>query len=355
MVTSSFSLYHSANAQINSSDINVGNDNIQPITPTSNFNSTQGGDEGIYNINNWNVVSGNWTALDGSLHGGSADNNTTSLRNNIIVNPEIPGNFTAVSTSFKVNNLDNTTANYASIVYSFVDANNFRHVGINIFNDSVYAVGYTMNNGSQLAEPAWPGIPTNLTYTPGDLYNLTLISEGSKLDLLINGTEYLSQNFGNSQLDLGDVGLNYGRIQDISFFDVNIVNRTNPNSFTTSDAQTVLLESKSLPENSYIHLYDTTPYQIVSGHVAANLPCDEDNNTEVNVLAGQAPNLSPIELDYIPDLSSPGERCLYHADINSSESNSITDIAIGNNSTEDIDFPDTSSVVINVSEISRIE
>ncbi len=113
--------------------------------------------------------------------------------------------------------------------------------------------------------------------------------------------------------------------------------------------------SKSLPENSYIHLYDTTPYQIVSGHVAAKLPCDEDNSTEVRVLAGQAPNLAPIDLEYIPDLSSPGEICLYHADLKSSESNAITDIAIGNNSPDDIDFPDTSSVVISVSEISRIE
>ncbi|MEJ7642795.1 MAG: hypothetical protein WKF36_11485, partial [Candidatus Nitrosocosmicus sp.] len=49
------------------------------------------------------------------------------------------------------------------------------------------------------------------------------------------------------------------------------------------DSATVLLEGVTIPAGSFIHLYDTTPYKIVSGHVAAKLPCNTDNATDVNV------------------------------------------------------------------------
>jgi len=120
------------------------------------------------------------------------------------------------------------------------------------------------------------------------------------------------------------------------------------------DSATVLLEGVTIPAGSFIHLYDTTPYKIVSGHVAAKLPCDTENATNVNVLVGQAPNVSPSELEFVSELSNAGELCLYHADLASDAENTITDIAIQNNSTDDIDFPSTSTVVIGVNEISEL-
>ncbi len=120
------------------------------------------------------------------------------------------------------------------------------------------------------------------------------------------------------------------------------------------DSATVLLEGVTIPAGSFIHLYDTTPYKIVSGHVAAKLPCDTENATNVNVLVGQAPNVSPSELEFVSELSNAGELCLYHADLASDAGNTITDIAIQNNSTDDIDFPSTSTVVIGVNEISEL-
>lgn len=120
------------------------------------------------------------------------------------------------------------------------------------------------------------------------------------------------------------------------------------------DSQTVLLEGQSLPVGSFLHLYDSTPYQINNGHVAAKIPCGEDNQTSVNILLGQAPNLSPAELEYIAPLSEPGNLCLYHADVSSTEGNPMTDIAIQNNSTEEIDFPATSTIVLGVNEISLL-
>lgn len=56
------------------------------------------------------------------------------------------------------------------------------------------------------------------------------------------------------------------------------------------DSQVILLEGKILPSKDYIHLYDTTPYLIKLGHIAAKLPCDSNNKTYLNVLVGQAPH-----------------------------------------------------------------
>jgi len=131
-------------------------------------------------------------------------------------------------------------------------------------------------------------------------------------------------------------------------------NETSHANTVTRDSQTILLEGESLPEGSFIHLYDSTPYEIMNGHIAAKLPCNDANSTEVNVLIGQAPNLQPAELEFVGPLSTPGELCLYHVDIASDETTPITDIAIQNNSTEDIDFPATSTIVLGVNEIAPL-
>jgi hypothetical protein len=130
-------------------------------------------------------------------------------------------------------------------------------------------------------------------------------------------------------------------------------NQTSTNT-VTRDSQTVLLEGESLPEGDFIHLYDSTPYKIMNGHIAAKLPCNDANSTEVNVLIGQAPNLQPAELEFVGPLSTPGELCLYHVDVASDETTPITDIAIQNNSTENIDFPATSTIVFGVNEIAHL-
>jgi hypothetical protein len=136
--------------------------------------------------------------------------------------------------------------------------------------------------------------------------------------------------------------------------DVHTDNESSHASIVTRDSQAILLEGKSLPEESYIHLYDTTPYKIVNGHVAAKIPCNDNASSSVNILIGVAPNLTAADMEFVAPLSSPGELCLYHADLVSDESNTITDIAIQNNSTDNIDFPSTSTVVIGVNEISSL-
>lgn len=123
------------------------------------------------------------------------------------------------------------------------------------------------------------------------------------------------------------------------------------------DSATVLLGGRTLLGNDFIHLYDTTPYIIMNGHVAAKLPCNEDSESPLKVLIGSAPNLVPAEFELISQLSNPGEVCLYHVDLESmrggNASDIITDIALQNPTGDDIEFGPTATVVIGVNEIMK--
>ena len=118
------------------------------------------------------------------------------------------------------------------------------------------------------------------------------------------------------------------------------------------DSIALLLADQSIPAMSYIHLYDSSPYRIVNGHVAAKIPCDDDSESTLNILTGSAPNFQPAELELIDgNLSTPGELCLYHVDLPQENVTTTTDIAIQNPTDSSIDFPETSTVVVGVNEI----
>ena len=136
---------------------------------------------------------------------------------------------------------------------------------------------------------------------------------------------------------------------------------------TVRDSIVVLLTDQTIPSNDFLHLYDTTPYFITNGHVAAKIPCDDESAPLLNILVGVAPDLAPAPLELVPPLSTPGELCLYHADLptpaqanatttaNATAANAtmITDIAIQNPGDEDVTLPSTSTVVIGVNEIEQ--
>jgi hypothetical protein len=121
---------------------------------------------------------------------------------------------------------------------------------------------------------------------------------------------------------------------------------------TVRDSTAILLAGEAIPGGSFIHLYDSTPDAIATGHVAAKIPCNEDSNATLTILTGAAPNLQPTELELLPELSTPGELCLYHADLASEQGgNMTTDIAIQNPGEEDVELPATSTVVIGVNKV----
>ena len=94
---------------------------------------------------------------------------------------------------------------------------------------------------------------------------------------------------------------------------------------------------------------------IINGHIAAKLPCDTNNTSQLKILIGQAPNLKPAELEFVKPLSTPGKLCIYHVDIPSKAGEVVTDIAIQNTTTSEIKLPSTSSVVIGVNEIAPLQ
>ncbi len=146
-------------------------------------------------------------------------------------------------------------------------------------------------------------------------------------------------------------------------------NETRTDTFTVRDSVFALLADQTIPSNSFIHLYDTTPYTLENGHIAAKIPCEEDSTSTLNILIGVAPELAPVPLELLAELSTPGELCLYHVDLpapeqqtNATSTNAttttttvITDIAIQNPGDEDVTLPSTSTVVIGVNEIARGE
>ena len=121
---------------------------------------------------------------------------------------------------------------------------------------------------------------------------------------------------------------------------------------TIRDSTAMLLAGETIPAGSFIHLYDSTPDAIATGHVAAKIPCNENSNATLSILTGSAPDLQPTELELLPELSTPGELCLYHADLASEQGgNMTTDIAIQNPGEEDVELPATSTVVIGVNKV----
>jgi hypothetical protein len=124
-----------------------------------------------------------------------------------------------------------------------------------------------------------------------------------------------------------------------------------PTGTVVRDSVTLLLSGQTIPGESLIHLYDSTPYQIVNGHVAAKIPCDDDSNSTLTILTGSAPVFQPAELELIQNLSTPGELCLYHVDLPQPGVNVTTDLAIQNPTDSAVDFPETSTVVVGINEI----
>jgi hypothetical protein len=124
----------------------------------------------------------------------------------------------------------------------------------------------------------------------------------------------------------------------------------NKSAHVVRDSVAELLEGRTLPAGQFIHLYDSTPYMITNGHVAVNVPCEDNSTASIQVLMGQAPNFTAAELENLPELSTPGEMCLYHVDIAPHEE-VITDVAIANPGDSDLDFPPGSTAVIGINEI----
>ena len=92
---------------------------------------------------------------------------------------------------------------------------------------------------------------------------------------------------------------------------------------------TIPLHDVNLSANQFILLYDSTPYAS-KGHIALNLPCDANtpNVPIFQVLVGRAPDLTPLALGYISQISVAPQMCVYHGQFGFGDP--ITDIVLKN-------------------------
>ena len=149
---------------------------------------------------------------------------------------------------------------------------------------------------------------------------------------------------------------------------------------------TLLLAHQIIPPKDFIPLYDTSPYQILNGHVAAKLPCDTNYTPSLQILVGHLPDLKPVQLRLVKEFSTRGNICLYHVDLGSTTimSSSLTtatqnnnsratggglqankttgttttintDLVLSNPTSEMVVLPNTSTVLIGVNEILPID
>lgn len=154
------------------------------------------------------------------------------------------------------------------------------------------------------------------------------------------------------------VQISYSQNEDLNLQQIqpnnNSTSGNNKDKFTVNDSETILLAGKNLPSGDYLHLYDSSPYKVSNAHITAKIPCNDEYRTHIVFLFGPDTEIPISGLDLIPELSEAGELCSYQGNIVTNEiSSNITDIAIFNNSPDNIEFPDSSSLVIKVNEITK--
>ena len=140
---------------------------------------------------------------------------------------------------------------------------------------------------------------------------------------------------------------------------VNKLQRNTTGNTVTRNVDTLMLAHQIIPPRDFLHLYGTDPYTIISGHISAKIPCDANSSSSLQLLVGHLPQLKPLELDPIKELSKPGYLCMYEVNVGSpvssnatsidtAKNNLNTDLILVNPTDYRIVLPNTSTVVISV-------
>src|SRR5687767_13908201 len=232
---------------------------------------------------------------------------------------------------------NNKSSSQIEDIVSYNTARDLLNVAIDLYESKLKSKIIVNNNNPQMIDKLQEGIKQLKT-------SIELKKPSSELTNIINGTVYPAlQELYNFKL---------GEEEDAHTEE----KEHSEASTTVRDSVTVLLQGMSIPATDSIHLYDSTPYHIMNGHIALKVPCGDDSTSPITVLIGSTPNMTAATLENIPALSTLGEQCLYHVDlIPGGNVTTITDIAISNTGEEDIEFPPSSTVVITINEVTKGE
>lgn len=150
------------------------------------------------------------------------------------------------------------------------------------------------------------------------------------------------------------IPLSFSQAQNSSATSMTASNQTNSNNNSVKNSQTILLEGTHLPSKSYLHLYDSKPFKIMNSHISAKVPCNDTGYPAVLFLFGPDTKVPTSGFKLDRGLSQLGELCLYRGDLAANQTNNISDIAIYNNSTRSIEFPPTSTIILNINEVMPV-
>lgn len=117
------------------------------------------------------------------------------------------------------------------------------------------------------------------------------------------------------------------------------------------DETTLLLGYQRVRPGQFLHLYDTTPYPITSGHIAVHIDCDDEGIGELAVGVGSAPDFEIIELsmaNMIHESSEHGNICLYHLDLPPEHDMIVTDVILINTSDEWVRLAPEAGVTVTI-------
>jgi hypothetical protein len=125
----------------------------------------------------------------------------------------------------------------------------------------------------------------------------------------------------------------------------------------------LMLSHQIIPPKDFIPLYDTSIYKIADAHISAKIPCNGDSSSTLELLAGDTPDIKPVKLEPVKELSKPGYLCMYHTDIGLTHNSSgdrinnttITNILLRNPSDYRIILPNTSTIIIDVNQIVSLD
>ena len=125
----------------------------------------------------------------------------------------------------------------------------------------------------------------------------------------------------------------------------------------------LILAHQIIPPKDFIPLYDTSLDKIADAHISAKIPCNGNSSSTLELLIGHTPDIKPVKLEPVKELSKPGYLCMYHTDIGSTHNSSsdkinnttITNILLRNPSDYRIILPNTSTIIIDVNEIIPLD
>ncbi|HEU5487752.1 MAG TPA: hypothetical protein VFV16_02910 [Candidatus Nitrosotalea sp.] len=148
------------------------------------------------------------------------------------------------------------------------------------------------------------------------------------------------------------IGLSFGPIQNIpSAF---AVGKPSYKAVTTDIPTEEWFSFKgiTLQPGEFLDMVDTTSFLTTKGHVAMYVPCDASGHPKISFLQGIVDvgvnTLTPVDPEYLSQLSTPGQNCLYHFDIGTPQG--VTDFAIVNTSHDPITFGDRNTSTFSVAE-----